>query len=402
MTLPSQSARSAGMTRSRVHHSRRRRRGPPRAVVAVGVVLAAGAVYGGWRLLGGGPDEAPAAQEPERVAADRPAPRESARQDPLADRALATRSPTPGESAAVEVRMGSQPVRVPTPPHEQQPRTTPSAEQPRPAGSAPTGSAGGSSADVQQLVRTAQEKLGQNDPIGARELLDRALRHPGTAESDRAPIRSRIATINDDVLFSPKLHRGEPRTSAYVVQRGDSLSRIASRQNLDIHLDLLVRVNRLASPDKIREGQTLKLVHGPFHAVVVKSAFRLDIYSGPPDSPEQWRYVRSFPVGLGEDDSTPTGTFVVDVKDKDPAWVNPRTGERFGRRDPENPIGDRWIGLEGVGDSLGHRGYGLHGTIEPESIGQMMSMGCVRLLEDDVHFLYGLLVERRSVVRIVP
>ena len=58
-------------------------------------------------------------------------------------------------------------------------------------------------------------------------------------------------------------------------------------------------------------GQQLKIVKGPFHAVVSKSAFRMDVYAGPTPAPSSigtsglgagaepgWVYIRSFNVGL--------------------------------------------------------------------------------------------------------
>ena len=91
-----------------------------------------------------------------------------------------------------------------------------------------------------------------------------------------------------------------------------------------------------------------------------------------------------------------------DSKLINPYWVNPRTGERFEADDPLNPIGERWIGIRGVGDSALLKGYGLHGTIDPASLAGQMSMGCVRLDSDDVALLYELLEERVSRVVIRP
>jgi lipoprotein-anchoring transpeptidase ErfK/SrfK len=69
--------------------------------------------------------------------------------------------------------------------------------------------------------------------------------------------------------------------------------------------------------------------------------------------------------------------------------------------DPRNPLGERWIGLEGVsGSAVGMMAYGIHGTIEPESIGKSVSMGCVRLHNADVEQLYDLLVIDKSQVTI--
>jgi lipoprotein-anchoring transpeptidase ErfK/SrfK len=107
-------------------------------------------------------------------------------------------------------------------------------------------------------------------------------------------------------------------------------------------------------------------------------------------------------VGLGEGNGTPVGTFRIRNRMANPWWVNPRTRERFEADDPKNPIGEHWLGWEGIGDSKIHTGFGLHGTIEPESIGQQRSMGCVRLLAPDIELLYEMLSEQVSIVKVVP
>jgi len=83
----------------------------------------------------------------------------------------------------------------------------------------------------------------------------------------------------------------------------------------------------------------------------------------------------------------------------DPAWVNPRTGEKFAANDPKNPIGERWIGLEGTTPEMAKfTGYGIHGTVDQASIGKQMSMGCVRLGDAEVQVAYELIGEQSTVV----
>jgi lipoprotein-anchoring transpeptidase ErfK/SrfK len=142
-------------------------------------------------------------------------------------------------------------------------------------------------------------------------------------------------------------------------------------------------------------------VTGPFHAVIHKPVYRLDLYLG--EGPDQV-FVRSFPVGLGQYNTTPTGRFRVKADSKllNPEWVNPRTRQRYAADDPENPIGERWIGLEGIDESNALlSGYGIHGTIEPDTIGTQASMGCVRMHHEDVELIYEVLVEKVSTVTIV-
>ena len=53
------------------------------------------------------------------------------------------------------------------------------------------------------------------------------------------------------------------------------------------------------------------------------------------------------------------------------------------RPGPGNPVGTRWM-------SLGYKGYGIHGTNHPESIGHAASHGCIRLRNHDVEELFQL------------
>jgi len=45
----------------------------------------------------------------------------------------------------------------------------------------------------------------------------------------------------------------------------------------------------------------------------------------------------------------------------------------------------------------GPTGYGIHGTIEPESVGKAVSDGCIRLTNADVEALFELVPEGASV-----
>lgn len=262
--------------------------------------------------------------------------------------------------------------------------------------------ASGSTAEVRQLIEQADARQRANDLIESRRLLSRALASGAASSADADTIRQRLATLNEDLVFSPKVHAGDPLAEEYTIRSGDRLITIARDRTLATDWRLIQRVNRLSDPGKLRVGQKLKLVRGPFHAIVDKSDYRLDLFQGSPDEPDRWIYIRSFKVGLGTGNSTPLGDFVIRRGSKlvDPHWVNPQTGEKFDAKDPKNPIGEYWLGLQGVGKSAAVEGYGLHGTIEPQSIGAQKSMGCVRLADEDIKLLYELLVEQISTVKI--
>jgi len=155
-------------------------------------------------------------------------------------------------------------------------------------------------------------------------------------------------------------------------------------------------INNIPNKNLIRVGMRLKVIHGPFHASIDKSKHLLHLYL-------QNVYLKSFPVALGTNGSTPTGRWRVDNHQVNPEWVNPRTHKRWHADDPDNPIGEYWIGLEGIeGAAVGQIGYGIHGTIEPETIGQNVSMGCVRLADKDIELIFKLLLPGHSRVTIYP
>lgn len=281
----------------------------------------------------------------------------------------------------------------PTPPGGATPPTPPGPGSSIP----PTGSTG----DMTSLIGEGDRKARSNDLVGARAAYSKALANPKTARGDQDALRSKMTTINQDLIFSAKVHPGDPMIEEYTVESGDGLQKIAKKRNLVTDWRLIERVNK-ADSSKLKVGQKLKLVRGPFHAVVHKADYRLDLYWGAPKSPEDWIYVRSIKVGLGE--KTPAGDFTLKPGSKqiNPPWTNPVTGEKFAADNPKNPIGEHWIGIQGEGEASKYKGFGLHGTVEPDSIGQSKSMGCVRMLADDVALVYELLMDPMSVVKIEP
>ncbi|MEO0513446.1 MAG: L,D-transpeptidase family protein [Planctomycetota bacterium] len=257
-----------------------------------------------------------------------------------------------------------------------------------------------SSPAVASMLRRAEQATRDGDLVGARRLLSDAILSGTLVGDDAARAREDAALINEDLVFTPRAVSGDRVSYEYFVGSGDTLSRIAKNEGLKTDWRLIQRVNQLVDPSRLRLGQKLKLVRGPFHAIVHKGSYRLDLFQGPRDATDDWLYIRSFEVGLGEFDGTPIGEFVVreDSKLINPRWPNPRTGEIFEADDPMNPIGEHWIGLRGLGEAAVATGYGIHGTIDPESIGGQESMGCIRMLPNDVGLIYELLMEDASLV----
>jgi len=236
--------------------------------------------------------------------------------------------------------------------------------------------------------------------VEARRLLSDALRSPSLPSPEAEQLRATIAVLNEGMVFGPEITPGDPFVRLYTIRSGDALSKIASREGVKTNWRFVQRINGISNPSRIRAGNRVKLVQGPFHAVVDKQAHRMDVWMG---EGEDAVFVRSFAVGLGEFGSTPHGGFRVRRGSKmvNPPWTNPRTGERFAADDPENPIGEYWIGLSGIDPhNLQEQGFGIHGTIDPDSIGEDRSMGCIRLGDGDVDLIYEMLTEGNSTVTV--
>ncbi|HVU63382.1 MAG TPA: L,D-transpeptidase family protein [Phycisphaerales bacterium] len=292
--------------------------------------------------------------------------------------------------------------------------TSPTATAPE---ASPTNASSGLPSELAAYQAQAEKAVAERRLVEARALLNKIFIDPRVDEKDRDGIRRWMADLNRDLVFSTNVYPGDPLVETYKIAGGDSLIKISRKVNSVTEAGFIQRINGV-SPTALRVGQELKIVKGPFHAVVSKSAFRMDIFAGPTPAPSSigtsglgggaepgWVYIRSFNVGLGEHGSTPLGPFSVKEGSKliNPHWVNPRTGEKFNKDDPKNPLGERWIGLVGLDDTTKKcQSYGIHATIDPGSIGKEMSMGCIRMVEDDVEIVYDMLMGRVSVVKIVP
>jgi len=242
--------------------------------------------------------------------------------------------------------------------------------------------------------------LDSGQPVAARLQLSSLLRSGSLTDSEAAQARGVLTDISDNLVFSKEIKANDPFAIEYIIRGGDTLSGIVQKMGLQVNWRFIQRINEIPQASGIRPGQNIKLITGPFHAKVDKDTYRIDLYQG--DGNEQV-FVRSFRVGLGEFNSTPTGLFKVRKNSKlvNPTWVNPRTREFFSADNPMNPIGERWIGLEGVEErTMDLSGLGIHGTIEPGTIGTQSSMGCIRMGSSDITQVYEMLAEGVSTVEI--
>lgn len=94
---------------------------------------------------------------------------------------------------------------------------------------------------------------------------------------------------------------------------------------------------------------------------------------------EDGRVLRVYAVAVGAQVSpSPTGEFKVVSRLSNPTYFHPGIVIPPGKN---NPLGTRWIGLD-------RRGYGIHGTNQPQSIGKAASHGCIRMAKADLEQLF--------------
>ena len=201
-----------------------------------------------------------------------------------------------------------------------------------------------------------------------------------TDNAKRAEIKSKLDGLNAELVFS---HEPSPDAFIYVVRPGDSLIRIASKYNTNY--EFIVRINN-KHRTSIRVGERLKILKGDVTVLVDKSDYTLTLLL-------DGHFIKQYPVGTGKSDKTPEGKFIIDNKLVNPVWYSSDGIYQFG--DPENVLGTRWIGFE---DKKGLDGYGIHGTIDPNSIGKEMSNGCIRLRNEDVEDLFDYVKPKVTVV----
>jgi lipoprotein-anchoring transpeptidase ErfK/SrfK len=110
-------------------------------------------------------------------------------------------------------------------------------------------------------------------------------------------------------------------------------------------------------------------------------------------------------VTVGEEAMAWSGVARVGAKTEWPSWT-PTPGERermdvpaYVSPGPQNPMGARAMYLfEGGKDTL----YRIHGTNQPEYIGQAISSGCIRMTNEDVIDLYKRVKPGTVVVVLAP
>ena len=195
---------------------------------------------------------------------------------------------------------------------------------------------------------------------------------------DIEKVQNNLYDLNMKVLFSNIM---TPQTVLHEVKVGDSLGKISKQYN--VSMDLIKVCNNMKG-ETVRVGQKLRIWTGKFTVSVSKSQNTLMLKSNED-------VLKVYPVSTGANNSTPVGTFKIMVKLENPVWF--KAGAVIPPESPENVLGTRWMGFD-------LEGYGIHGTVNPDKIGQQVTAGCVRMRNEDVEELYKI-VPRGTPVTVV-
>lgn len=271
-------------------------------------------------------------------------------------------------------------------PRPKQPTTSGSPADPAKAG---TQEAKAEPADPLEAARrriAGLRKAGNDDAL--RRALGALALDPRVERNERVALLAEADKLNDRLVWSST---PGPKFLSVKVEPGDSYWRIARRlwkQKKTTATAGMIRAINQVAPNRLRAGQSLKVPTEAVSLLVDKSDYTLYVLLG-------GAYVRRYPIGVGKGGSTPEGSFVIKGKTPKPTWRDPKTGKRYRYGEPGHLIGSRWLGFETPDGAS--TGYGIHGTIEPDTIGKDASEGCVRLVNAHVEALFELVPEGAAV-----
>ena len=245
------------------------------------------------------------------------------------------------------------------------------------------------SADVRSLaLRTADALVRSAESVsGAKSTsmrIDARRLYAAIYDSDAATASELEHAFDGSHALNRMLVMGAAAPDAVVLrykfQSGDSLWKLSrgpwKAAGVTAEAGFILHVNGISDARRIRAGQTLRIPKERVSLLIRKSRRTLTLMLGGAPFAE-------FPVGIGADDSTPEGVFSIATKIENPDWYY--GGKKIPYGDPQNVIGTRWMGFTG---DIAAEGIGIHGTSDETTVGQAVSLGCIRMRRVDVETLF--------------
>ncbi len=148
-------------------------------------------------------------------------------------------------------------------------------------------------------IAQAEQLLSQNQ-------LARALQHLSAMRSSSTQLtpaqRTKLNALLDQVAGTVIYSREHRLLKAHIVALNESLDTIATQYN--VPAGLLAKINGIGDPNSLKPGDELKVVQGPFHAVVDLAAGELTLML-------DGQYAGRFPVAIAGGVQEIAGNYVV-------------------------------------------------------------------------------------------
>ncbi|MBN1854303.1 MAG: LysM peptidoglycan-binding domain-containing protein [Pirellulales bacterium] len=221
--------------------------------------------------------------------------------------------------------------------------------------------------------KTAEDLLAEGNYAQALRFLSDYYGESSLSPSEQQEIDTLVSQLAGTVIYSTQ-HLLEP---AHVVQPGETLDNIAAKYC--VPSQLLAKINGIADPKNMQPGTELKVVRGPFSAVVDLARSELILMLN-------GHYAGRFRIGIGSDSPQLVGTWIVTTKETNPVYQG--ANESIAGGDPKNPLGDRMLVLYAHSDNR-VAPIGIHGSSATSGLND--PRGFIRLSSADVADVFDIL-----------
>ncbi len=210
-------------------------------------------------------------------------------------------------------------------------------------------------------MQAAHDELDQGNLAEVHEQLNLWYANPQLTLEERRQITDLLDQVAWAVLYSPQHVLERP----YVVKPGDSLQRIGRAYG--VPRQLLAKINGIRAGEDVQPGQQLKVVRGPFDAVIHLDRHELTLVHNN-------LYAGRFRIQVAPGQPGLPGDYVVDNKFSLPG-------------DAIRPLGTYRIKLT---DQIGNC-IDIHGMNDPPAVGTPGGPGSIVLADQDIEDVHDIL-----------
>ncbi|BBO35998.1 LysM peptidoglycan-binding domain-containing protein [Lacipirellula parvula] len=195
---------------------------------------------------------------------------------------------------------------------------------------------------------------------------------PSLTPEETQEVDTLLGQLAGDVIYEgPPAHRLAPK---HVVATGETLETIAQKYN--VPWELLANINRITDPKAVQVGQELKVLQGPFSAVIDLGKRRMTLML-------DRRYAGRFTIELDPSFSIEEGTWKVDQK-----LLTPVAGGVYGQ--PAGATEDRVLLLSNAANPTAQPAM-LRGPGAADPVSAPPTARVIKLKAGDVKDVYDIL-----------